>query len=86
MKAYIQIMVRAVKVFRTQYPVRPVLLYLKNSIRNYQQLLATGQNENQKLSANLKDREKTIAELQKMIDQQNKKVKDLLSSVKDAGS
>ncbi|MBR3857384.1 MAG: OmpA family protein [Bacteroidaceae bacterium] len=57
---------------------------LKNSIRNYQQLLATGQNENQKLSANLKDREKTIAELQKMIDQQNKKVKDLLSSVKDA--
>ena len=57
---------------------------LKNSIRNYQQLLATGQNENQKLSANLKDREKTIAELQKMIVQQNKKVKDLLSSVKDA--
>lgn len=57
---------------------------LKNSIRNYQQLLATGQNENQKLSANLKDREKTIAELQKMIDQQNKKVKDLLKSVKDA--
>ena len=57
---------------------------LKNSIRNYQQLLATGQNENQKLSANLKDREKTIAELQKMIAQQNQKVKDLLKSVKDA--
>ena len=33
MKAYIQIMVRAVQVFLTQYPVRPVLLYLKNSIR-----------------------------------------------------
>ena len=33
MKAYIQIMVRAVQVFRTQYPVRPVLLYLKNGIR-----------------------------------------------------
>ena len=64
---------------------------LKSSIRNYQQLLASGQNENQKLNANLaqkiselQDREKTIAELQKMIDQQKKKVKDLLSSVKDA--
>jgi len=64
---------------------------LKNSIRNYQQLLASGQNENQKLNANLaqkiselQDREKTIAELQKMIDQQKKKVKDLLNSVKDA--
>lgn len=57
---------------------------LKSSIRNYQQLLATGQNENQKLSANLQDRERTIAELQRMIDQQNKKVKDLLGSVKDA--
>lgn len=57
---------------------------LKNSIRNYQQLLASGQNENQKLNANLKDREKTIAELQKMIDQQKQKVKNLLNSVKDA--
>lgn len=64
---------------------------LKSSIRNYQQLLASGQNENQKLNANLaqkiselQDREKTIAELQKMIDQQKKKVKDLLNSVKDA--
>ena len=64
---------------------------LKSSIRNYQQLLATGQNENQKLNANLaqkmselQEREKTIAELQRMIAQQNKKVKDLLSSVKDA--
>jgi chemotaxis protein MotB len=57
---------------------------LRGSLRNYQQLLASGQNENQKLNANLKDREKTIAELQKMIDQQNKKVKNLLNSVKDA--
>lgn len=64
---------------------------LKNSIRNYQQLLASGQSENQKLNANLaqkinelQDREKTIAELQKMIDTQKQKVKDLLSSVKDA--
>ena len=57
---------------------------LKSSIRNYQRLLATGQNENQKLNANLKDREQTIAELQRMIAQQNQKVADLLSSVKDA--
>lgn len=64
---------------------------LRSSIRNYQALLATGQDENQKLSANLakkmeelQDREKTIAELQKMIDMQKQKVKDLLSSVKDA--
>lgn len=57
---------------------------LKSSIRNYQQLLASGQNENQKLNANLKDREQTITELQRMITQQNQKVKDLLGSVKDA--
>ena len=57
---------------------------LKGSIRNYQSLLASGQNENQKLSANLQDRERTIAELQRMIALQNQKVKDLLSSVKDA--
>ena len=57
---------------------------LKGSIRNYQALLASGQNENKKLNANLQDREKTIAELQKMIAQQNQKVKNLLSSVKDA--
>lgn len=64
---------------------------LRSSIRNYQALLATGQDENQKLSANLakkmeelQDREKTIAELQKMIDMQKQKVKDLLNSVKDA--
>lgn len=64
---------------------------LKGSIRNYQSLLSNNQNENQKLSANLtqkiaelQDREKTIAEMQRMIDQQNKKVRDLLGSVKDA--
>lgn len=64
---------------------------LKSSIRNYQALLASGQNENQKLTADLnqkmgelQEREKTIAELQRMIDQQKQKVKDLLSSVKDA--
>ena len=64
---------------------------LKSSIRNYQQLLASGQNENQKLNADLskkiselQEREKTIAQLQRVIDEQQKKVKDLLGSVKDA--
>lgn len=57
---------------------------LKGSIRNYQALLASGQNENQKLNANLMEREKTIVELQKMIAEQNQKVKNLLNSVKDA--
>ena len=57
---------------------------LKSNVRGLQALLASGQNENQKLNANLKDREQTIAELQRMIAQQNQKVKDLLNSVKDA--
>jgi chemotaxis protein MotB len=61
------------------------------SVRNYQALLASGLNENKKLNADLvqkiselQDREKTIAELQQLIAQQNQKVKDLLGSVKDA--
>ena len=57
---------------------------LKSNVRGLQALLASGQNENQKLNANLKDREQTIAELQRLITQQNQKVKDLLGSVKDA--
>ena len=64
---------------------------LKGSVRNYQALLASGLNENKKLNADLvqkiselQDREKTIAELQQLIAQQNQKVKDLLGSVKDA--
>ena len=64
---------------------------LKGSIRNYQTLLANNQNENQKLNTNLakkiselQEREKTIAEMQRMIDEQNKKVKALLGNVKDA--
>lgn len=64
---------------------------LKGSIRNYQALLANNQNENQKLNTNLakkiselQEREKTIAEMQRMIDEQNKKVKALLGNVKDA--
>lgn len=64
---------------------------LKRSIRNYQQLLANNQNENQKLNSSLaqkinelEEREKTIAELQNMINQQKEKVQALLNSVKDA--
>lgn len=71
---------------------------LKSSIRNYQALLASGKDENQKLTADLaklnadltnkmgelQEREKTIAELQRMIDTQKQKTKQLLSSVKDA--
>jgi len=71
---------------------------LLKSIRNYQALLASGKDENQKLTADLaklnadltnkmgelQEREKTIAELQRMIDTQKQKTKQLLSSVKDA--
>ena len=57
---------------------------LKGSIRNYQSLLANNQDENKKLIASLSDREKTIVELQKVINEQNQKVKNLLNSVKDA--
>ena len=57
---------------------------LKGSIRNYQTLLANNQNENKKLTASLSDREKTIVELQNVINEQNQKVKNLLNSVQDA--
>ena len=64
---------------------------LMSSVKNYQSLLATNQNENQKLSSSLAekmsqltDREKTIAELQRMINEQNQRVQSLLNNVKDA--
>jgi chemotaxis protein MotB len=64
---------------------------LRGSIKNYQTLLASNQNENQKLSSSLAEkmnelteREKTIAQLQSMIDEQNRKVQALLNNVKDA--
>lgn len=64
---------------------------LKRSIRSYQTMLANNQNENQRLNTSLsekitelQEREKTISELQHMIDEQNQRVQDLLSSVKDA--
>jgi len=57
---------------------------LKGSIRNYQALLANNQDENKKLIASLSERERTIVELQNVINEQNQKVKNLLNSVKDA--
>lgn len=64
---------------------------LRGSIKNYQTLLTSNQNENQKLSSSLAEkmnelteREKTIAQLQSMIDEQNRKVQALLNNVKDA--
>lgn len=64
---------------------------LKKSIRNYQTMLANNQTENKKLNSSLaekikelQEREQTIAQLQGMIEAQQQKVKDLLTSVKDA--
>ena len=64
---------------------------LKKSIRNYQSMLANNQSENKKLNSSLaqkikelQEREQTIAQLQGMIDEQQRKVKELLASVKDA--
>ena len=61
------------------------------SIRNYQTMLNTNLTEQEKLNSLLQqkmnelgDREKTINELQDMINAQNNKVKALLGSVQDA--
>jgi len=61
------------------------------SIRNYQALLNTNMNENQKLNAQLiqkkkelDEREKTINQLQDVISEQNQKVKSILDNVKNA--
>lgn len=64
---------------------------LGEDIRNYQNMLNSNMTEQEKLNAMLKnkmaqlqDREKTIKELEDIIDAQNTKVKNLLSSVQDA--
>lgn len=64
---------------------------LGKSLRNYQALLSSNLSEQDKLNALLNQkmdelgkREQTINELQEMINAQNKKVQDLLASVKDA--
>lgn len=60
-------------------------------IRAYRNLLYSNKSEQEKLNAMIRekmsaldDREKTIRELQKLIDSQNLKVKELLSSIQDA--
>ena len=62
-----------------------------NSIRQYQSMLNVNMTEQEKLNAllsqkknELNERERTINELQQMINAQNEKVQKLLSSVKDA--
>ena len=62
-----------------------------NSIRQYQSMLNVNMTEQEKLNAllsqkknELNERERTINELQQMINAQNEKVRKLLSSVKDA--
>jgi chemotaxis protein MotB len=64
---------------------------LGKSLRNYQVLLSSNMGEQDKLNAllnqkmeELSKREQTINELQEVINAQNKKVQDLLASVKDA--
>lgn len=57
---------------------------LRDGLRQYQALLNTNLSENQKLNASLSEREKTIRQLESIIHEQNQKVKNLLSSVKDA--
>ncbi len=64
---------------------------LSNSLRNYMGLLTSNMSEKDKLNSlltekmkELGEREKTIVQLQNLINQQNEKVKSLLSSVKDA--
>ena len=57
---------------------------LRDAIRQYQAMLNTNLSENQKLNASLSEREKTIRQLENIINEQNQKVKNLLGSVKDA--
>lgn len=64
---------------------------LGNSLRNYKSLLNSNMSENDKLNKQLAlkkqeldAREKTITELQKIIDEQNAKVKKLFDNVKNA--
>ncbi|MDR1202807.1 MAG: OmpA family protein [Tannerellaceae bacterium] len=64
---------------------------LGKSVRNYQALLSSNLGEQDKLNAllnqkmeELTKREQTINDLQDVINAQNKKVQDLLASVKDA--
>ncbi len=64
---------------------------LGSNLRNYKALLNNNKNENDKLSKQLalkmkelEEREKTIGNLQKTIDEQNAKVQELFDNVKNA--
>lgn len=64
---------------------------LRRDIRNYKTMLNTNMGEQDKLNAllsekmkELDEREQTINRLQEMIDEQTRKVQDLLNSVKEA--
>ncbi len=54
------------------------------SIRSYLSMLANSNTENQMLNTQLGDRERTIAQLQEMIDAQNARVRSILDQVKQA--
>ncbi len=55
-----------------------------NALRRYQAMLANSDTENEKLNSELGDRERTIAELQDVINAQNARVKSILDNVKNA--
>lgn len=64
---------------------------LQASLQQYMQLLSNKQVDNQKLNSSLAEkmkelekREKTITELRNMINEQNRRVQNLLNNVKDA--
>ena len=64
---------------------------MRRNIRNYQEMLSTNMGEQDKLNElltrkmqELDERERTINQLQEMMDAQNEKVQHILKSVKDA--
>lgn len=64
---------------------------MRRNIRNYQEMLSTNMGEQDKLNElltrkmqELDERERTINQLQEMMDAQNEKVQQILKSVKDA--
>lgn len=67
--------------------VRDVLMQdtmrLGKSLRSYQGLLANSTRENERLNAQLSDKQKTILSLEQMVTDQNNRVKALLDNVKN---
>lgn len=75
----------------TEKHLRNQIAGLDENVRKYQSLLSSNMSEKDKLSGMLQQkedelnkREKTIAQLQGVIDEQNQKVKNLLDNVKNA--